>query len=264
MAIKRRDFLKFGGLTLLGTAASSVLGDVVARGETTAQQYEPSPKQLKAKRWAIAIEVKKCKEAQKTCGFKCIEVCDYLHNIPQIPDKKKEVKWIWHDEFEHVFPEQGTNEYLVEHFKGVPFILLCNHCEHPPCVRVCPTRATFKREDGVVMMDFHRCIGCRFCMAACPYGARSFNWYDPRRFLKKVNPEYPTRTKGVVEKCLMCYERLADGKIPACVEACPAKALHFGDLGDPNSEISKLLKERLVIRRKENLGTGPSVFYIVD
>ena len=263
MVIKRRDFLKFGGLTLLGTAVSSVVNEVLS-GEVKAEEYEPSPKQLVGKHWGIAIEVKKCKEAQSKCGFKCIEVCNYLHNIPQIPDKKKEIKWIWHDEFEHAFPEQGTNEYLNEYFKGVPFILLCNHCEHPPCVRVCPTRATFKREDGIVMMDYHRCIGCRFCMAACPYGARSFNWYDPRRFLKKVNPEYPTRTKGVVEKCMLCYERLADGKIPACVEACPVKALHFGDLNDPNSEINKVIKGRMVIRRKEELGTGPSILYIVD
>jgi len=263
MAIKRRDFLKFGALTLLGTAASSVVSNFVAEGN--AEEYAPAPEQLKGKRWAIAIEVKKCKEAQKSCGFKCIEVCDYIHNIPQIPDKKKEIKWIWHDEFEHVFPEQGaTNEYLDEYFKGVPFILLCNHCEHPPCVRVCPTRATFKREDGIVMMDYHRCIGCRFCMAACPYGARSFNWYDPRRFLKHLNPDFPTRTKGVVEKCTLCYERLAEGKKPACVEACPVGAMHFGDLNDPNSDVRKAIKGRMVIRRKEDLGTGPSILYIVD
>ena len=114
------------------------------------------------------------------------------------------------------------------------------------------------------MMDFHRCIGCRFCMAACPYGARSFNWVDPRPYIEKVNPEYPTRTKGVVEKCLFCYERLAQGKVPACVEACPEKALIFGDLADENSEVSKILKERVAIRRKAELGTNPSVFYLID
>jgi molybdopterin-containing oxidoreductase family iron-sulfur binding subunit len=260
MAIKRRDFLKLGGLTLLGTAASAAVGNLKVK----AQEYAPAPEALKGKRWALAIDVKKCKEAQPDCGFKCIEACNYLHNIPKIPDKKKEIKWIWEDEFEHAFPEFEKNEYLKEHFKGVPFILLCNHCDDPPCVRVCPTEATFKREDGIVMMDYHRCIGCRFCMAACPYGARSFNWYDPRKYLSEVNPEYPTRTKGVVEKCTLCYERLADGKIPACVEACPAKALYFGDLNDPNSEINKILEERMAIRRKEELGTGPAVFYLID
>jgi len=211
----------------------------------------------------MVIDVKKCKENRATCGAKCIEVCHYLHNVPSIPDKKKEIKWIWEDEFEHAFPEQA-DEYLKEVFKDVPFLLLCNQCDDPPCVRVCPTQATFKREDGIVMMDFHRCIGCRFCMAACPFGARSFNWFDPRPYVKKVNPEYPTRMKGVVEKCMFCYERLAQGKIPACVEACPANALIFGDLADENSEVSKILKERIAIRRKAELGTHPSVFYLID
>jgi molybdopterin-containing oxidoreductase family iron-sulfur binding subunit len=100
-------------------------------------------------------------------------------------------------------------------------------------------------------------------MAACPYGARSFNWIDPRPFIAKVNPEYPSRMKGVVEKCTFCYERIAEGKIPACVEACPAKAIVFGDLKNPNDEINKILKERLAIRRKEELTTYPSVFYLI-
>ncbi|MCD6489474.1 MAG: 4Fe-4S dicluster domain-containing protein [Thermodesulfobacterium sp.] len=264
MAIKRRDFLKLTGLTLVGTAASAAVGDLLTRGEVKAQEYATPPEALKGKRWAMVIDVKKCKEGQKKgCGKKCIEVCHYLHNVPSIPDKKKEIKWIWEDEFEHAFPEQ-TDEYLEEIFKDVPFMLLCNQCDNPPCVRVCPTKATFKREDGIVMMDFHRCIGCRFCMAACPYGSRSFNWFDPRKYLKKVNPEYPTRTKGVVEKCLFCYERLAQGKLPACVEACPEKALIFGDLADENSEVSKILKERVALRRKAELGTGPAVFYLID
>lgn len=268
MAIKRRDFLKLTGLTLVGTAASAAVGDLLtrgeAKGETKAEEYASSPEALKGKRWAMVIDVKKCKEGiEKGCGKKCIKACHYLHNVPSIPDKKKEVKWIWEDEFEHGFPDQ-TNEYLEEIFKDIPFLFLCNHCDNPPCVRVCPTKATFKNEEGIVMMDFHRCIGCRFCMAACPYGARSFNWVDPRPYIEKVNPEYPTRTKGVVEKCLFCYERLAKGKMPACVEACPEKALIFGDLADENSEVSKILRERVAIRRKPELGTGPAVFYLID
>ncbi len=265
MAIKRREFLKLSGLTLLGTAVSTAVGSVLTRGEGRAEEYTSPPEALKGKRWVMLVDVKKCKEGQaKGCGRKCIEVCDYLHNIPSIPDKKKEVKWIWVDTFEHAFPDQATDEYLSEHFEGVPFILMCNQCDNPPCVRVCPTQATFKREDGIVMMDFHRCIGCRFCMAACPFGARSFNWFDPRKYLNKVNPKYPTRMKGVVEKCMFCYERLAQGKLPACVEACPEKALIFGDLADPNSEVRKILEKRMAIRRKVELGTHPSVFYLID
>ncbi len=115
------------------------------------------------------------------------------------------------------------------------------------------------------MMDYHRCIGCRFCMAACPYGSRSFNWRDPRTVLKEkdINHEYPTRTIGVVEKCTFCDERLAVGKLPKCVEVCKEKALVFGDLDDPSSEVRELLRTNYTIRRKPELGTDPSVFYIV-
>lgn len=263
MAIKRRDFLKLTGLTLLGSTVSVGIANFLNRGEIKAETYTTPPEALKAKRWALVIDVKKCKENRETCGAKCIEACHYLHNIPSIPDKKKEVKWIWEDKVEHAFPEQ-VDEHFKKIFKDTPFLLLCNQCDNPPCVRVCPTKATFKRGDGIVMMDFHRCIGCRFCMAACPFGARSFNWFDPRPYIKKVNPEYPTRMKGVVEKCMFCYERLAQGKIPACVEACPAKALIFGDLEDENSEVNKVLKERVFLRRKAELGTSPSVFYLID
>jgi Fe-S-cluster-containing dehydrogenase component len=113
------------------------------------------------------------------------------------------------------------------------------------------------------MMDYHRCIGCRFCIAACPYGARSFNFRDPRPFIRKLNPDFPTRSKGVVEKCSFCQERLEVGLLPACVEACKARVLIFGDLDDPDSEVYKVLMERNHIRRKPALGTYPSVFYLV-
>jgi molybdopterin-containing oxidoreductase family iron-sulfur binding subunit len=130
-------------------------------------------------------------------------------------------------------------------------------------VRACPTKATWKRErDGIVLMDFHRCIGCRFCMAACPYGARSFNFRDPRPFIQETNKKFPTRMKGVVEKCNFCAERLAVGQMPACVEASNG-AIAFGDLYDEHSEVRELLKENYTIRRKQTLGTEPSVYYIV-
>ena len=111
-------------------------------------------------------------------------------------------------------------------------------------------------------MDFHRCIGCRFCMAACPYGSRSFNFRDPRPFIEKENKDFPTRMKGVVEKCNFCAERLAVGKMPACVEASNG-ALVFGDLDDPDSEVRELLKNNYTIRRKMHLGAGPAIYYIV-
>ncbi len=113
------------------------------------------------------------------------------------------------------------------------------------------------------MMDYHRCIGCRYCMAACPYGSRSFNWVDPRPFIKDINLDYPTRTKGVVEKCNFCEERLAKGLLPACVEACQHKALIFGNLEDPRSEIRERLSSHYTIRRKPGLGTEPKVYYLI-
>jgi molybdopterin-containing oxidoreductase family iron-sulfur binding subunit len=156
---------------------------------------------------------------------------------------------------------------MEHHLKEMPFVALCNHCSNPPCVRVCPTKATFKLTNGITMQDMHRCIGCRFCMAACPYGARSFNWIDPRKAgnLKNgvTNREYPARSKGVVEKCTFCTERLQAGKMPACVEAAPAGALLFGDIENPDSEVRKIVTSRLTIRRKPELGTGPSVYYVI-
>lgn len=174
-----------------------------------------------------------------------------------------QVMWLFLEPYENAFPDQ-SHGLVGDGCAGQMFLLLCNHCENPPCVRVCPTQATFKREeDGIVMIDYHRCIGCRFCMAACPYGSRSFNFRDPRPFIEKINPEYPTRRRGVVEKCNFCQERLKKGRLPACVEACKTGALTFGDLSDPHSDVSRRLAESPHMRRKPDLGTGPSVYYIL-
>jgi len=202
---------------------------------------------------------------------KCVEACHRTHNVPNHGNPKEEIKWIWKETFEHSFPGQ-EHEYLAERFKGRNFLLLCNHCTNPPCCRACPTKATWKRADGVVMMDMHRCIGCRFCMAACPFGARSFNWGDPRRAPQALNPgfptnpDFPTRSKGVVEKCDLCAERLAKGEFPACVEAANKIArgsLVFGDLDAPDSDVRKSLRAHFTLRRKPELGTGPNIYYIV-
>jgi Fe-S-cluster-containing dehydrogenase component len=113
------------------------------------------------------------------------------------------------------------------------------------------------------MMDWHRCIGCRYCMAACPYGSRSFNFRDPRPFIREITTAFPTRMRGVVEKCNFCEERLAKGELPACVKACPASALTFGDVQDPNASVRQLLQSNYAIRRKPGLGTSPQVYYIL-
>jgi molybdopterin-containing oxidoreductase family iron-sulfur binding subunit len=214
----------------------------------------------------MVVDVKKFVQSGQETLQRCVEACHTVHNVPDLGNPKDEVKWLWPEPFEHAFPEQDRehlNDFTKEGLKGLPVLVLCNHCDNPPCVRVCPTKATWRREDGLIMMDMHRCIGCRYCMAACPFGARSLNWRDPRPFIKKQNPDYPTRVRGVVEKCTFCEERLAVGLKPACVEACKNKELVFGDLEDPNSEVRQLLKQQFAIRRKPQLGTKPQVYYIL-
>ncbi|OGO01130.1 MAG: 4Fe-4S ferredoxin [Chloroflexi bacterium RBG_13_52_14] len=254
MDVDRRGFIKIAGIVIVGLAVKPIF-DVFSRTE--------APKALDAEtltktRWAMAIKLGACEDGCR----ECIDACNSIHNVPDFGNPKDEIKWIWTIPYEEVFPEQNS-QFIADKLKGLPVTVLCNHCDNPPCARVCPTGATWKRKDGIVMMDYHRCIGCRFCMAACPYGSRSFNWRDPRPFIKELNPDFPTRTKGVVEKCNFCEERLAEGLLPACVEACKEKALVFGNLDDQNSEIRKLLSTNYTIRRKSELGTEPEVYYLI-
>lgn len=219
----------------------------------------PTEVPLVGKRWAMVIDLKACL-AKDGCKD-CIDACHHIHNVPAYDNVKDEIKWIWTAPYGKVFPEK-ENKYIESDSQDRPALILCNHCDNPPCIKVCPTRATWRREDGIVMMDYHRCIGCRYCMAACPYGARSFNWRDPRPFIDEINPDFPTRMRGVVEKCNFCEERLAEGLIPACVEACQEKGLFFGDLQDPNSQIREILQSRHVTQRLPELGTNPNVYYV--
>ena len=262
----RRSFLRSVGCAVLGAGCGLPL--LGAAGKALLDSPPPAGEENVAgtKRWGLVIDLAKCRgeEVRRACR----EACDREHNVPRMPDPKEEIKWIWSEEYENVFADQA-HPYTADSWKGSPVLVLCNHCAHPACTKVCPTEATWKRaEDGIVMMDMHRCIGCRYCVAACPYGARSFNWRDPRPYIETIRPEYPTRTKGVVEKCNFCAERLREGREPACVEAARAapgggEALTFGDLADPQSQVSRLLRQKYTICRRPSLGTGPSVFYIV-
>jgi molybdopterin-containing oxidoreductase family iron-sulfur binding subunit len=260
MAMDRRDFLKLGGLAAAGVAgAATVIESVLGRGAvaSTAPEQEAV---ASAVRWGMVIDVKKLTTAE--AYQRCIDACHSIHNVPDMGNKKDEIKWIWRTPFENAFPSK-SHQYVSQEIHDQDFLVFCNHCKNPPCVRVCPTQATFKRpQDGIVMMDYHRCIGCRFCMAGCPYGARSFNWRNPRPFIEKVNKDFPTRERGVVEKCNFCAERLAVDKQPACVEAARG-ALVFGDLSDEHSEIRQVLRRNTTIQRKPEAGTNPSLFYIV-
>jgi Fe-S-cluster-containing dehydrogenase component len=270
MSIDRRQFLKIAGISSIlgfGASVASATHTIWEKG-LEPPQVEPNKDALKAKKWAMVVDMTKFRTEEDI--KKTIKACHQIHNVPDFRnpdgsvDTRHEIKWIWETGYERAFPG-AENKFMDERLKEMPVMVLCNHCENPPCVRVCPTKATFKLPNGITMQDMHRCIGCRFCMAACPYGARSFNWFDPRIALKPEleNKEYPTRSKGVVEKCTFCSERLEEGKMPACVEAAPKGALMFGDIEDTNSEVRKIVETKLTIRRKSELGTGPSVYYLI-
>ena len=142
----------------------------------------------------------------------------------------------------------------------------CHQCENPPCVKVCPVGATWQEPDGITVVDYDWCIGCRYCMAACPYGARHFNWSEPRVPPPELNPDTHylgnrPRSKGVVEKCTFCIQRTRRGRYPACVEACPTGSRKFGNLLDPSSEVRYVLENKRVFIFKEELNTVPRFYY---
>jgi len=290
MGVNRRKFLKIAGISTLGVAAKPATDALAFNPKEWLDEklggFTPSEimlhfghkpegsvagEALTGTRWAMVVNVRSLDEE---IAEACMDACHKVHNVPHIENPKHEIKWLWDEHYENALPGQH-HEHIDEEIKKLPFLVMCNHCYNPPCVRVCPTKATYKRKkDGIVIMDMHRCIGCRFCMAACPFGSRSFNWKDPRKYFKDEeypNPKYPTRMKGVVEKCNFCAERLAEGQIPACVEVaqklCAEKgkepALVFGDLDDPDSEVREVLRSHYSVRRKPELGTHPNVYYIV-
>ena len=168
-------------------------------------------------------------------------------------------------------PEHGDQYYEGEvPKKGKVYLpMQCNQCDNPPCVKACPVEATWKERDGIVVIDYDWCIGCRYCMAACPYEARRFNFSTPQvpRYELNTNQGYLSnrlRPRGVVEKCHFCLHRTRSGAYPACLEACPTGARKFGDLNDPESEISKIIKTKRVFVLKEELNTVPRVYYYFD
>ncbi len=276
----RRKFLKLAGLTAVAGVAVPLLGSKAMASGHGAAPAHGAPAAAHGGghgdvetgvRQAIVIDTGKFND-NPGLAEKCQQACHSYHNVPDFGNPKDEIKWIWTDKFANVFPEHSHYK-KDDRISSMDIIAMCNHCENPPCVRACPTKATFKNADGAVMMDFHRCIGCRFCMAACPYGARSFNWRSPRGvdkeghpFIKKYNHRFPSRMRGVVEKCSLCSWRTKKGLDPLCVEEAnkvAADAMIFGDLNDKDSKVAKLLRSKFTIQRKPALGTKPSIFYII-
>ena len=167
--------------------------------------------------------------------------------------------------------EQGSTTYegVVPQEDKYYLPVQCQQCDNPPCVTVCPVEATWKEEDGIVVVDYNWCIGCRYCEAACPYHARRFNWETAALPPEEINPDQGylsnrIRPRGTMEKCHFCLHRTREGRLPACLEACPTGARVFGDLNDPNSSIQWILKNKRVFVLKEDLGTRPSFFYFFD
>ncbi len=205
-------------------------------------------------RLGFVIESKAC-----IACHSCAVACKVENNLPD------EVWWnrILTDGGPNMDSPAGTYPNLS--ISTVP--MACQHCENPACVKVCPVGATYKDpETGVVRQDYDKCIGCRMCVAACPYtGVRNFNWEEPKYAIGQPMGalDIPVHEKHVVEKCTMCWHRLAKGEQPACIEPCPARIRHFGDFDDPNSEVSKLVRENECSQLLEDRGTNPSVYYVM-
>lgn len=200
----------------------------------------------------MAINLQRCIGCQT-----CAVACKMQNNVPM------GMQWnrVLTDGCDVIDGAQGQFPNLTR----VYLPLSCQHCENPACQRVCPTGATYKDDLGRVQIDYDKCIGCRMCMAACPYNARVFNWDAPKRDTTGGygygDGAVVERTKGVMEKCTLCKERTDRGEVPMCVRVCPARARTFGDLDDPSSEISQLRRGSNVRILLEHQGTRPSVFY---
>ena len=199
----------------------------------------------------------------------CVKACVKENNL----DRKSKTQYIRIFEMEpgQLDPSSGNGKFFHEvpvddkFYMGVQ----CFQCENPPCVKACPTKATWREPDGIVVVDYDWCIGCRYCMAACPYFGRRFNWGKPEIPKDEINTKQHylgnrIRPKGKVEKCTFCVQRTREGRLPACAEACPTGARVFGNLLDPDSEIRYVLKHKKVFRMKEELGTDPKFWYFID
>ncbi len=276
--INRRDFLKYLGVA----AGASVLGVPLLRKTAGAigKQSQTKPGAAKratrladgidtevdpTKRWGYVIDAGACIGCRR-----CQWACKQENNVPDTLSPP----WIEVFQLDGTVDLTGnptmeelrdgaTTDYTKSPLEGKRYLpVQCNHCDNPPCVKVCPTGATYKDKDGLVLIDYDRCVGCRFCVVSCPYGNRRFNWVKPELAPENINPKVPVRPVGVPEKCTFCVHRVRNGLLPRCVEVCPVNARHFGDLNDPNSEVSKLLKENLSIRLLEELTTKPRIWYI--
>ena len=200
---------------------------------------------------AIGINLRRC----IGCNT-CAVACKMQNNVPD--------GMLWNRVLTEGCERFDSAEGTYPNLSRTYLPLACQHCENPACERVCPTGATYKDDKGRVEIDYDKCIGCRMCMAACPYNARTFNWNEPVRATGAGygDARVPERARGVMEKCTLCKERTDEGDEPICVHCCPADARIFGDLDDPDSAVSRLRREQSAEVLLEEKGTRPQVFYV--
>ena len=220
-----------GGLTLFTVGGSQ------------AQAKKPEEPLDPKKRWGMLIDTTKCSDGCQ----KCVDACKQENGWEAEPHSPHDVQWI---------RKVNVKDPATGFMMSLP--VMCQHCANPPCVDVCPTGASMQRADGIVRVNMHICIGCRYCMMACPYKARSFVHEDIPEEKKRF---HAPMGKGCVTSCDFCAHRVDAGKIPACAEACPEGAMLFGDLNDPNSALSKRLKEIPSYQIREDLGTDTGIRY---
>ncbi len=296
--IDRRTVLKVAGATLGAAAFARAVSPVVAwaselSGEAFLQKHykELAPDEMRTVLARLEAETKekygaevKIRDVRPTDGVqfgyalnlstcigcrRCAEACHVENNH----DRRTHNSYIRVLEMQQgsFDMEHGTTTY--DHVVPAPgkfyMPVQCQQCDNPPCVHVCPVEATWKEKDGIVVVDYDWCIGCRYCEAACPYHARRFNWDAPEIPAEEINPVQAylsnrIRPQGVMEKCTFCLHRTREGLLPACLEACPTGARVFGNLLDPNSEIRWVLENKRVFVLKEELGTRPRFFYFFD
>lgn len=252
MSVSRRGFLLFllrgTGVLVAGWAALRALAAQFFEEVLPARSIAPTNQ-----KWVMVIDLAKCDGCRD-----CTGACNAMHHVPAYQE------WI-------MVYEVSDNPAAGSFFLPRP----CMQCDNPPCVRACPVGATFKRTDGIVIMDQDRCIGCRNCIAQCPYSARFFNWGEPPHTPEELSHVYSVEynfphRKGVVEKCIFCPHLLREGKLPACAQKCRMGAVYFGDEYEDavtNSkgetiQLSKIAKRGAAFRLMEELGTEPRVYYL--